>query len=255
MLKKLVKYGNSNAIILDKAILELLEIEEGSIIKIKTDGKSIIITPQEKAVSAQVHETFTHGQANIQASVKEGFKGYKGINADQQEQLGNEFQALLEEHQSLGMQLSQNSEFHKAIAQLGKKVDTSSPEYFAAIAGLKNKFAPELVAVEEVLKSFGTKYKLYGAVSPKQQSALEQEFAAAHKRNHAIYKAHGELLNNPEYQHEAQLIAEKYGADKNSADYLGAMDALNDRYHPEFRKAQEELKAIAERFASMAAAK
>ncbi len=45
MLKKLVKYGNSNAIILDKAILELLEIEEGSIIKVKTDGTSLIITP------------------------------------------------------------------------------------------------------------------------------------------------------------------------------------------------------------------
>jgi len=46
MLKKLVKYGNSNALIFDKAILELLDIEEGSVLKIKTDGKSIILTPQ-----------------------------------------------------------------------------------------------------------------------------------------------------------------------------------------------------------------
>jgi len=45
MLKKLIKYAYSNALVLDRAILELLNIEEGSMIKIKTDGKSIIITP------------------------------------------------------------------------------------------------------------------------------------------------------------------------------------------------------------------
>jgi len=53
------------------------------------------------------------------------------------------------------------------------------------------------------------------------------------------------LLNNPEYQHQAQLITEKYGADKKSADYFRAMDVLNDSFLPEFRQAQEELKAVA----------
>ena len=47
MLKKLVKYGNSNALILDRAILELLNINEGAVVKLHTDGKSLIITPQE----------------------------------------------------------------------------------------------------------------------------------------------------------------------------------------------------------------
>ena len=46
MLKKLVKYGNSNALVLDKALLELLNITEGSVVKIKTDGTSLIVTPQ-----------------------------------------------------------------------------------------------------------------------------------------------------------------------------------------------------------------
>ena len=44
MLKKLVKYGNSNALVLDKAILELLNIPEGAHVKIKTDGTSLIIS-------------------------------------------------------------------------------------------------------------------------------------------------------------------------------------------------------------------
>ena len=68
MLKKLVKYGNSNALILDKAILELLDIQEGSTIKIRTDGKSIIITPHLKVELDKINETFTHDQAQIEAA-------------------------------------------------------------------------------------------------------------------------------------------------------------------------------------------
>ena len=47
MLKKLVKYGNSKALVLDRAILELLNMREGALVKLKTDGKSLTITPAE----------------------------------------------------------------------------------------------------------------------------------------------------------------------------------------------------------------
>jgi len=60
MLKKLVKYGNSNALILDKAIMELLNMHEGSVVKFRTDGTSLIITPvEEKApvVTSNIGET------------------------------------------------------------------------------------------------------------------------------------------------------------------------------------------------------
>jgi antitoxin component of MazEF toxin-antitoxin module len=57
MLKKLVKYGNSNALVLDKALLELLNITEGSVVKIKTDGVSLIITPQDAVAPEQVSKT------------------------------------------------------------------------------------------------------------------------------------------------------------------------------------------------------
>ena len=79
MLKKLVKYGNSNALILDKAILEILNIEEGSIVKLKTDGKSIIITPRTKATSGKVHDIFTHNQASIEANVEKALEKYVNI--------------------------------------------------------------------------------------------------------------------------------------------------------------------------------
>jgi len=55
MLKKLVKYGNSNALVLDRAILDLLNIGEGSVVKLSTDGKSLTITP-EKVTDTNANE-------------------------------------------------------------------------------------------------------------------------------------------------------------------------------------------------------
>jgi len=71
MLKKLVRYGNSNALVIDKAILELLEIEEGSLVKIKTDGKAIIITAHQPAAEAKVTESVTHNETMSKAIMQE----------------------------------------------------------------------------------------------------------------------------------------------------------------------------------------
>ena len=48
MIKKLSKYGNSHAVLIDKPILELLNIDEKTMLKIITDGKRIIIEPVKK---------------------------------------------------------------------------------------------------------------------------------------------------------------------------------------------------------------
>ncbi len=45
MKKRLSRYGNSLALIIDKPILELLQIKEDTMLHIKTDGKRLIITP------------------------------------------------------------------------------------------------------------------------------------------------------------------------------------------------------------------
>jgi antitoxin MazE len=44
--KKLSKYGNSLALIIDKPILELLRIKEDTILQIETDGDQLIIRPK-----------------------------------------------------------------------------------------------------------------------------------------------------------------------------------------------------------------
>jgi antitoxin component of MazEF toxin-antitoxin module len=45
MIKKLVRHGNSRALIIDKPILELLNADQDSEFTITTDGRSLTITP------------------------------------------------------------------------------------------------------------------------------------------------------------------------------------------------------------------
>lgn len=46
MVKTLTKHGNSYALIIDKAILELLHIEPDTPLDIRTDGNALVLTPQ-----------------------------------------------------------------------------------------------------------------------------------------------------------------------------------------------------------------
>lgn len=45
MVKQLIRHGNSAAVILDKPILELLNVKMDTPLEITTDGKNIIISP------------------------------------------------------------------------------------------------------------------------------------------------------------------------------------------------------------------
>jgi len=56
MIKKLSKYGNSYAIIIDKPILELLNITHDTGLKIKTDGKKIIIEPVKNVTLEKLYK-------------------------------------------------------------------------------------------------------------------------------------------------------------------------------------------------------
>ena len=47
MVKKLTKHGNSLALVLDRGVLDLLEINADTLLNIKTDGKCLIITPSQ----------------------------------------------------------------------------------------------------------------------------------------------------------------------------------------------------------------
>lgn len=45
MIKKLTKHGNSLALVIDKGVLELLNIDDKTPLDISTDGKILLISP------------------------------------------------------------------------------------------------------------------------------------------------------------------------------------------------------------------
>ncbi len=45
MLKKLTRHGNSLALVIDKAVLELLNIDDQTPLEITTDGSVLLISP------------------------------------------------------------------------------------------------------------------------------------------------------------------------------------------------------------------
>jgi antitoxin component of MazEF toxin-antitoxin module len=49
MIKHLTTHGNSLALIIEKAILELLHITQNTPLEINTDGRNLIISPVEDA--------------------------------------------------------------------------------------------------------------------------------------------------------------------------------------------------------------
>ena len=77
MLKKLVKYGNSTALILDRAILELLNMGEGSTVKLTTDGKSLIITS-----AAETEKPAPVASTGMEAMLSVGAEKKAALEAD-----------------------------------------------------------------------------------------------------------------------------------------------------------------------------
>ncbi len=45
MIKKLSKHGNSLALVIDRPILDLLGIDEGTPLEVSTDGQALVVAP------------------------------------------------------------------------------------------------------------------------------------------------------------------------------------------------------------------
>jgi len=48
MIKKLIQHGNSVALVIDKPIMEILNISNETTFKLSTDGKNLILSPQNE---------------------------------------------------------------------------------------------------------------------------------------------------------------------------------------------------------------
>lgn len=72
MQKNLIKHGNSHALIIDKAVLELLKIDpEKTTLELSTDGNVIIITPVR---SKKTQKDLNKSLAKIDTKYRSVFK-------------------------------------------------------------------------------------------------------------------------------------------------------------------------------------
>jgi antitoxin component of MazEF toxin-antitoxin module len=56
MVKRLTKHGNSLALVIDRAVLDLLEIDAKTPLSITTDGKCLVISPVRDAKRRKAFE-------------------------------------------------------------------------------------------------------------------------------------------------------------------------------------------------------
>lgn len=71
IVKKLVKHGNSWALVIDRPILELLSIDPEDYVQIVTDGSTLIVSPAE---SSERTAKIASARTKINAKHKAAFK-------------------------------------------------------------------------------------------------------------------------------------------------------------------------------------
>ncbi len=69
MIKKLTKHGNSYALVIERPIMDLLQINEKSALYVTTDGRNLIISPAGDKKSA----------GKFESAVAKSFKKFPGM--------------------------------------------------------------------------------------------------------------------------------------------------------------------------------
>jgi len=173
MLKKLAKYGNSTTLVIDKAILELLNMNETSIVKLQTDGKSLIITPVKSMKEGQ-----KISYSDMEATSAAGQAFLKKLNSQEvpkpdketMKEMQNDFAKVFKKHKKVHMKLShevmQSKEYQDGLAQLTETIDpTNNPETF--LKGVRKLAADLCPGVSEMHKDIDAVHQKYGEMAKK----------------------------------------------------------------------------------------
>ncbi len=163
MIKKLIRYGNSNALVLDKAILELLNIPEGSFVKLKTDGQSLIVS-KLSVDELNTNQKYLSAVKDVSENSTETF--YE--EADEKKYTSYYWRLLMQTLQEIQKkyQLHENlhaikNEFYTAAKKLIDGMcdnQESSKEFITEFNKLRSTFLPEKFFLRQ-----NASHKLYGA--------------------------------------------------------------------------------------------
>lgn len=252
MLKKLVRYGNSNALVLDKAILELLNIAEGSVVKISTDGRSIILTPHQPT-ELPINETLTSTEALLMAGVKESMKAYPQLSNEQKIMLETKLQVLTKKHYELMMLLGDNEPFQKEVAELKMLCGDDKQLFLDQYKAARNNHAPEIKTIEDTMLQIHEQCKiLSGGKSTENmqdmQKQMEKEMTAIFTKHKETQAEANNFMNSPEYQHRAQLITEKYQNNVNSVEFMTEMKQLIYEFCPAMKQLHQDLENVSKKY-------
>lgn len=250
MLKKIVKYGNSSALVLDKALLELLNMAEGSLVKIKTDGISLIITPQIASTQEIVSPTLT-----IEDTFNDARDKALELSLGSPEKV-LAYQTACKEIAARCAAIMKNKmdipEMRQALEAIKKRFskDEANPEYAEQIRNVLQRYVPELECMYQEMDALAQEH-----VSPEKNVANREgatkEFAKVHAKYGHLAQAVESLNEDPEYVHEMVLLAEKYQTNKNTTnpkEYFEEYTKLISKYIPEYHLYGEEVKKVAERY-------
>ncbi len=248
MLKKLVKYGNSNALVLDKALLELLNISEGSVVKIKTDGTSLIITPQKSEVEQNILTPTITPEDTLRQALKQAQQNM-AQHYNNPEEYMSEARKLFARYDGTIKKFN-SPEYKEAVLEIGRRFKGNSldPEYGKALEKLGYEYAPELVQMDQEMQVLTKKYATQELKkSPQSDSAFSSsivKFKHVHEKYRHVQEQVMKLSENSDYINESVLLAEKYQVTKNSPEYIQEYKQLIAKYIPEYAQYQEEITAV-----------
>ena len=255
MLKKIVKYGNSSALVLDRALLELLNMAEGSIVKIKTDGISLIITPQTALAQETISPTTTVEDTLI-AATRKALEQSLG-DSEKADAYQAALKKLCDRYATIMKNKLNAPEIRQAIAAVQKRFanDETNPEYGKQIKSVHQQYVPELECMHQEIDALVKKYiptTSHGWDTATMNLSIA-EFTKVHEKYRHLLQAVTALNEDPQYTHEMVLLAEKYQISKGSTnpkEYFEAYAQLISKNIPEYAVYQEELKKVAERFSN-----
>ncbi|HSW70720.1 MAG TPA: hypothetical protein VLH77_01930 [Gammaproteobacteria bacterium] len=167
MLKKLAKYGNSTTLVIDKAILELLNMDEATIVKLQTDGKSLIITPVPRADNDKISYGAEEAlQAAHKVRIDKQLKQTTPSNAELHQlmpAMKEDFKRVFENNKAVVEKLNglyMSKEFQAALAHLAQQYDpvTQADDYLREFNKLKIQFLPEWAHLDAEIAAVNKKY-------------------------------------------------------------------------------------------------
>ena len=245
MLKKLAKYGNSNALVIDKAIMELLNMQENEVVKLTTDGKSLTITPISETSSVEVQEDFTSQDAILIAAARSGTVGLKNTSAKEKQAIEDKYLSMLKKQQELSTKLSKNLDYIKELQDLNKDLAANNPaEYIKQTTAIRNKYSPELSETMKKLFAFGNEIAEKAGKPKINTEEMQADFAKAFSGQAKNMAKDGKIIQSEEHQHRMQLLADKFKGNENSEELIKEIGKIMREISPESAELQDKLVAV-----------